>query len=96
MMSIVKIIIKSFVIFLIASFLTRYLIGSGLVRKGLETSIGDALYTTLSNLFNVNGSEQAETLVISVLLIASLVLVTILGWLASIFTSRPYQEKLKK
>ncbi|EGH31495.1 hypothetical protein PSYJA_21967 [Pseudomonas syringae pv. japonica str. M301072] len=95
-MSIVKIIIKSFVIFLIASLLTRYLIGSGLVRKGLETSIGDALYTTLSNLFNVNGSEQAETLVISVLLIASLVLVTILGWLASIFTSRPYQEKLKK
>ncbi|WP_236478499.1 hypothetical protein, partial [Pseudomonas syringae] len=72
------------------------LIGSGLVRKGLETSIGDALYTTLSNLFDVNGSEQAETLIISVLLIASLFFVTILGWLASIITSRLYQRKLKK
>nr|WP_116866407.1 hypothetical protein [Pseudomonas syringae] len=96
MMSIVKVIIKSFVIFLIASFLTRYLIGSGLVRKGLETSIGNALYITLSNLFNVNGSEQAETLIISVLLIASLIFVTILGWLASTITSRTYQKKLKK
>ncbi|POR63447.1 hypothetical protein [Pseudomonas syringae] len=96
MMSIVKVIIKSFAIFLIASLLTRYLIGSGLVRKGLETSIGNALYITLSNFFNVNGSEQAETLIISVLLIASLIFVTILGWLASIITSRPYQGKLKK
>ncbi|UZS69153.1 hypothetical protein [Pseudomonas syringae] len=96
MMSIVKVIIKSFAIFLIASLLTRYLIGSGLVRKGLETSIGNALHITLSNLFNVNGSEQAETLIISVLLIASLIFVPILGWLASIITSRLYQGNLKE
>ncbi|POD52818.1 hypothetical protein BKM15_13065 [Pseudomonas syringae pv. syringae] len=95
-MSIVKVIIKSFAVFLIASLLTRYLIGSGLVRKGLETSIGNTLYITLSNLFNVNGSEQAETLIISVLLIASLIFVPILGWLASIITSRLYQGNLKE
>lgn len=95
-MSIIKVLIKSFMIFLIASFLTRYLIGSGLVRKGLNTSIGDALYTTLSNLFNVNGSEQAETLIISVLLIVSLVFITMLSWLASIITSRRHQGKQKK
>ncbi|MCI3946691.1 hypothetical protein K0038_03762 [Pseudomonas syringae] len=95
-MSILKALIKFFVIFLIASFLTRYLIGSGLVQKGLETSIGEALYTTLSDLFNVNGSEQAETLIISVLLIGSLGFVTILGCVASVITSRRYQGTLKK
>ncbi|WP_024421207.1 hypothetical protein [Pseudomonas avellanae] len=96
MMSIIKVLIKFFVFFLIASLLTRHLIGSGLVQKGLGTSIGDTLYTTFSNLFNVNGSEQAETLIISVLLIASLVFVTILGWLISIITSRRHQGKLEK
>ncbi|NAS98625.1 hypothetical protein [Pseudomonas syringae] len=73
--------VKVIAICLAAIFLARYLVGGGLVRSGLDTSFGDAVYTCLREFFNVNGSEDSETLVVFVVLGASLVFVAALAWL---------------
>ncbi|RML69133.1 hypothetical protein ALQ90_200274 [Pseudomonas savastanoi pv. savastanoi] len=55
----VKALIKIIAICVAAIFLARYLVGSGLVRSGIDSSFGDAVYTSLREFFNVNGSEDA-------------------------------------
>ncbi|MDG6381295.1 hypothetical protein QCD83_20765 [Pseudomonas savastanoi pv. phaseolicola] len=84
----VKALIKVVAIFVIAMYLARYLVGSGLVRSGLDTSLGDAIYTYLLDFFNVNGSEDSETLVVFVVLGISIVFVAAVGYfLSKVFSS---------
>ncbi|EGH70682.1 hypothetical protein [Pseudomonas syringae] len=73
--------IKVFAVIIVASIMTRTLILSGLVRTGLETPVGNAIYLSLHDVFSVNGIEDAETMVIFTVLIASLIIVTFLAWL---------------
>ncbi|WP_099258836.1 hypothetical protein [Pseudomonas amygdali] len=77
MIRVVKFFFKFIAVLIAAIFLARYLVGSGLVRSGLDTSFGDAVYTYLREFFNVNGSEDAETLVVLVVLGASIILVAV-------------------
>ncbi|PHN76298.1 hypothetical protein [Pseudomonas syringae] len=72
--------IKVFAVIIVASIMTRTLILSGLVRTGLETPVGNAIYLSLHDAFSVNGIEDAETMVIFTVLIASLIIVTFLAW----------------
>ncbi|MCF5806301.1 hypothetical protein [Pseudomonas tremae] len=72
---------KVFAVVIVASIITRTLILSGLVRTGLETPVGNAIYLSLHDVFSVNGIEDAETMVIFTVLIASLITVTLLAWL---------------
>ncbi|AVB19400.1 MULTISPECIES: hypothetical protein [Pseudomonas syringae group] len=84
----VKALIKIIAICVASIFLARYLVGSGLVRSGLDTSFGDAVYTYLREFFNVNGSEDSETLVVLVVLGASIILVAVSACLLSRIFSR--------
>ncbi|RMO70447.1 hypothetical protein [Pseudomonas syringae group genomosp. 3] len=85
---VVKALTKVIAICVAAVFLARYLVGSGLVRSGLDTSFGDAVYTYLREFFNVNGSEDAETLVVFVVLGASIFFVAVSACLLSKIFSR--------
>lgn len=79
-MRFIRSIIKIFAVIIVASIMTRTLILSGLVRTGLETPVGNAIYLSLHDVFSVNGIEDAETMVIFTVLIASLIIVTFLAW----------------
>ncbi len=81
-------------VFIAASVLTRFLISSGMVKAGLESTIGSSAYSGLRHLFPVNGMEEAEGLIISAVLILSLLLVSLTTWAAlklwhRIFASNP-------
>ncbi|MEQ4258435.1 hypothetical protein [Pseudomonas syringae] len=90
----VKTLMKFVAIFIAAVFLARYLVGSGLIRAGLDTSLGDTIYTELRNFFSINGSEDAETLVVSVVLGGSLLLVAVSAWLFAKLLTK-YSSKIK-
>ncbi|EFW82837.1 hypothetical protein [Pseudomonas savastanoi] len=79
-MRVIKASMKVFAVVVVASIITRTLILSGLVRAGLETSSGRAIYLSLHDFFNAKGIEDAETMVIFVVLLASLLLVSIFAW----------------
>ncbi|EPF64135.1 hypothetical protein [Pseudomonas syringae] len=83
MIRVVKFFLKFIAVLIGAVFLARYLVGSGLVRAGLDTSVGDKVYTELRSVFNVIGSEDAETLIVSVVLLISLIVVGLSAWLLS-------------
>ncbi|MCQ2992362.1 hypothetical protein NLO72_24495 [Pseudomonas tremae] len=82
-MSLVKAAMKVFAVVIVASILTRTLILSGLVRAGLETPSGRAIYLFLHDFFDARGIEDAETMVICVVLLASLLLVSVSAWFLS-------------
>nr|WP_157163717.1 hypothetical protein [Pseudomonas syringae] len=94
MMRVVKALTKFVAIFMAAIFLARYLVGSGLIRAGLDTSLGDAIYTELRNFFSINGSEDAETLVVSVVLGGALLLVAVSAWFLGKLVTK-YSSKMK-
>ncbi|SFO53425.1 hypothetical protein SAMN05444065_12927 [Pseudomonas syringae] len=83
MIHVVKFFLRFITVLIGAVFLARYLVGSGLVRAGLNTSVGDKVYTELRGVFNVIGSEDAETLIVSVVLLNSLIVVGLSAWLLS-------------
>nr|UVN18135.1 hypothetical protein pPsy0462a_00102 [Pseudomonas syringae] len=88
-MPVIKAVMKVIAVVIVASIITRTLILSGLVRAGLETPSGSEIYLYLHRFFNVQGIEDAETMVIVVVLLASLLLVSVffgrcLNWLPSI------------
>ncbi|MCF5551157.1 hypothetical protein GIV71_11665 [Pseudomonas syringae] len=83
MIRVVKFFLKFIAVLIAAIFLARYLVGSGLVRAGLDTSVGDKVYTELRGVFNVIGSEDAETLIVSVVLLISLIFVGLSAWVLS-------------
>ncbi|MBS7470875.1 hypothetical protein KID98_08550 [Pseudomonas syringae] len=94
MIRVVKALMKFVAIFIAAVFLARYLVGSGLIRAGLDTTLGDAIYTEFRNFFSINGSEDAETLVVSVVLGFSLLLVAVSAWLLAKLVAK-YSSKIK-
>ncbi|EGH74110.1 hypothetical protein [Pseudomonas syringae] len=96
MIRVVKFFLKFIVVLIAAVFLARYLVGSGLVRAGLDTSVGDKVYTELRGVFHVIGSEDAETLIVSVVLLISLIVVGLSAWvLSNIFLMYSSNKKNK-
>ncbi|POD76961.1 hypothetical protein BKM17_10105 [Pseudomonas syringae group genomosp. 3] len=93
-MRVIRIILKTLALLAVATLLTRVAIVSGLVKAGLDTSLGDAVYTKLYDVFDVHGIEEAEDLVISVVLIASLLLVAVLNWLLSRFMAKKSRSEV--
>ncbi|RMM18691.1 hypothetical protein ALP32_200149 [Pseudomonas avellanae] len=83
MIRVIKACMKSVAILIAAVFLARYLVGSGLVRVVLDSSVGNKLYVKLRGFFNVNGSEDAETLIVCVVLGLSISFLAISVWLLS-------------
>lgn len=96
MIRVVKAMMKFVAIVITAVFLARYLVGSGLVRAGLDTFLGDAIYTELRNFFSINGSEDAETLVVSVVLGFSLLIVAVSAWLLGELVTKYYSKMKNK
>lgn len=94
MIRIAKTLTKFVVLVIAAVFLARYLVGSGLIRAGLDTSLGDAIYTELRNFFSMNGSEDAKTLIVNVTLGFFLLLVAVSAWLLGKLVTR-YDSKMK-
>lgn len=93
-MRFIKATTKVFAVLIAASVITRTLILSGLVRTGLETPVGNAIYLSLHDVFSVNGIEGAETMVIFTVLAASLIIVTFLAWLLGKLVTK-YSSKMK-
>ncbi|MFA1030675.1 hypothetical protein ALP10_00331 [Pseudomonas syringae pv. helianthi] len=93
-MRFIKVSAKAFAVLIVASIITRSLILSGLVRTGLETPVGNAIYLSLHDAFSVNGIEDAETMVIFTVLGASLIVVTFLAWLLGKLVTK-YSSKMK-
>ncbi|MBI6743481.1 hypothetical protein [Pseudomonas syringae] len=93
-MRFIKATAKVFAVLIVASVITRTLILSGLVRTGLETPVGNAIYLSLHDVFSVNGIEDAETMVIFTVLAASLIIVTFLAWLLGKLVTK-YSLKMK-
>ncbi|MBL3830056.1 hypothetical protein EGU77_27285 [Pseudomonas syringae pv. theae] len=85
--AIIRSILKFLAVLAVASLLVRIAIISGLARTGLDSYIGGAIDTRLRTLFNISGAEEAETMIISVLLITCILLVAALHWLLSKVTS---------
>ncbi|MFA0929228.1 hypothetical protein RA263_24380 [Pseudomonas syringae pv. tagetis] len=81
--AIIRSILKFLAVLAVASLLARIAIISGLVRAGLDSYIGDAVYTGLRTLFSISGAEEAETMIIIGILITCIFLVTALHWLLS-------------
>ncbi|GBH11593.1 hypothetical protein KPSA1_05034 [Pseudomonas syringae pv. actinidiae] len=50
------------------------------MRAGLETPLGRAIYLSLHDFFDAKGIEDAETIVICVVLLASLLVVSAFAW----------------
>ncbi|MBN4180721.1 hypothetical protein [Pseudomonas savastanoi] len=92
-MRLIKVSAKVFAVLIVASIITRTLILSGLVRTGLETPVGNAIYLSLHDAFSVNGIEDAETMVIFTVLGASLIVVTFLAWLLGKLVTK-YSSKM--
>ncbi|POP74129.1 hypothetical protein [Pseudomonas syringae] len=93
-MRFIKATAKVFAVLIVASVITRTLILSGLVRTGLETPVGNAIYLSLHDVFSVNGIEDAETMVIFTVLAASIIIVTFLAWLLDKLVTK-YSSKMK-
>ncbi|WP_116895481.1 hypothetical protein [Pseudomonas syringae] len=87
-MRVIRSILKALAVLAVACFLARLAIVSGLVKSLLETSVGNAMYMKLHHVFNVNGLEEAEDVIVSVVLIVSLLLISMLAWLLSKFMAR--------
>ncbi|GKQ47323.1 hypothetical protein PSTH1771_15300 [Pseudomonas syringae pv. theae] len=88
---------KFFAVVVVASIITRTLALSGIVRAGLETPLGRAIYLSLHDFFDAKGIEDAETMVICVVLLASLLLVSVFAWLLSklVFNISSKAKKIK-
>ncbi|EGH25353.1 hypothetical protein ALP58_200038 [Pseudomonas savastanoi] len=89
----IKAIFKFLAILVVASLVARTAIVSGLVQAGLDTSIGNAIDTSLQNFFGINGGEDAEGMKIDIVIVTSLILVTALYWLLSRIISRRLSNK---
>lgn len=87
-MRVIRSILKALAVLAVACFLARVAIVSGLVKAVLETSVGNAMYMKLHHVFNVNGIEEAEDMIVSVVLIVSLLLISVLAWLLSEYIAR--------
>ncbi|WP_346396564.1 hypothetical protein [Pseudomonas syringae] len=87
-MRVIRSILKSLAVLAVACFLARVAIVSGLVKAALETSVGNAIYMKLHHVFNVNGLEEAEDMIVGVVLIFSLLMISVLASLLSKFMAR--------
>ncbi|AVB12396.1 hypothetical protein BTW15_29445 [Pseudomonas syringae pv. tomato] len=83
MIRVIKACMKSVAILIAAVFLARHLVGSGLVKAVLDSSVGNKIYVGLRGVFNVSGSEDAETLVVCVVLGLSILFLAFSSWLLS-------------
>ncbi|WP_236513660.1 hypothetical protein [Pseudomonas tremae] len=84
----IRVIIKALALVFMALFMTRAAFVSGIVQAGVETSVGEDTYIALRHFFGVAGAEEGETLIMSIVFIASLFLVALLFWLLSKLISK--------